>query len=346
MELSSNYVIFFIIGFLIGVGIMSIFAWYISVKKLDQVQNPRDELIALRSEMSSINTTIDNFKNSQEQRSGSFAEQVRTFIEAGNRINQTADRFQNTLIKGGSQQQGLWGEIVLNKILESIGFREGHEYETQKAFIDNDGRTQKPDVIIHMPGGRDVIIDSKVSLSAWDEYVNSKNETEKQLALKRHIDSVKRHIKSLDTDSYSRIYNISSPDAVLMFLPVEHAFLAVSSDGKSIIEEAIEKKISIVGPSTLYYCLKIVEHMWSVDQQSKSAKDIANQASSIYDKAVLVHESFTDVLGSLSKLTESIDETRNRLKDGSGSLLSRVEKLKTMGRLATKKKLPEDISEN
>ncbi|MAV82148.1 MAG: hypothetical protein CMI90_01630 [Pelagibacteraceae bacterium] len=344
--ISPNYILIFLIGFLVGAGLIAVIAWYLNFKKLNNVQNPRDELIALRTEMNTINNTIDSFKAAQELRAGTFNEQVRNLIDAGIKINDTANRFQNTLIKGGSQQQGALGELILKKILESIGFREGEEFETQKAFKDNDGKIQKPDVIVHMPGNRDIIIDSKMSLDAWDEYCNVVDKEAKEIALKKHIESVKRHIRDLDTDSYSRIYNISSPEAVMMFMPYEHAYLVVASNGKSIIEEAIEKKISIVGPSSLYYCLKIVEHIWSIDKQSKNAKNIANQASVIYDQAVLVHESFTDVTSALAKLTDSIDKTKNRLKEGNRSLIGRVEKLKSIGRLATKKKLSEKINDD
>ena len=158
--ISPNYILIFLIGFLVGAGLIAVIAWYLNFKKLNNVQNPRDELIALRTEMNTINNTIDSFKAAQELRAGTFNEQVRNLIDAGIKINDTANRFQNTLIKGGSQQQGALGELILKKILESIGFREGEEFETQKAFKDNDGKIQKPDVIVHMPGNRDIIIDS------------------------------------------------------------------------------------------------------------------------------------------------------------------------------------------
>ena len=331
-------------GAISGTLITGLVMWFFNSKKLQNFQNPKEELNSLKSEMKLIHTTIQNFNNAQSQKEGALAVHFQNFLSASEKINATADRLSNTLIKGGSQQQGLWGEFVLNNILESIGFREGEEYETQKAFKDSDGNIQKPDVIIHMPGKRDVIIDSKVSLLAWDEYVNSSDEESKKQSLKKHIDSIKKFIKDLNIDSYSKLYNIESVDSILMFMPVEPAYHVLAKEGKSIVEEALQKKIAIVGPSTLYYCLKVVEHMWSVDQQNKNAKNIANQASHIYDQASRVYESFSSVLDSFHKLTGKLDEAKNRLQGGRGSLLGRVEKLKDLGRLATKKELPKDIT--
>ena len=336
---------FFIFGFVSGAALIALISWWVNSKKLENVKNPKDELIALKTEMQSIHSTIQNFNTQQAQKEGALAAHFQNFLSASEKINATADRLNNTLIKGGSQQQGAWGEFVLNNILDSIGFREGEEYETQKAYKDSEGNLQKPDVIIHMPGKRDVIIDSKVSLSAWDEYTNATEENTKNLALRKHIDSVKKFIKDLNTDSYANLYDIETVDSILMFMPVEPAYHVLAKEGKSIVEEALQKKIAIVGPSTLYYCLKIVEHMWSVDQQTKNAKNIADQASHIYDQATRVYESFSSVLESFHKLTSKLDEAKNRLQDGRGSLLGRVEKLKDLGRLATKKQLPKDLTD-
>ncbi|MDC0195101.1 DNA recombination protein RmuC [Alphaproteobacteria bacterium] len=343
MEFDGS-IIFFFIGFFLGAGII-IIVWFLNINKSYEFQNPKNELISLKSEMQSIHSTIQNFSVAQAQKEGVFASHFQNFLLASDKMNATADRLNNTLIKGGSQQQGAWGEFVLNNILDSIGFREGEEYETQKTYSDSDGNIQKPDVVVHMPGKRDIIIDSKVSLVAWDQYTNTTDEVEKNLALKKHIESIKKFIRDLNIDSYAKLYDIESVDSVIMFMPVEPAYHVLAKEGKSIVEEALQKKIAIVGPSTLYYCLKVVEHMWSVDQQNKNAKNIADQASNIYDQATRVYESFSAVLEAFRKLTGKLDEAKNRLQDGRGSLLGRVEKLKELGRLATKKKLPKDITD-
>jgi len=344
MEFDGS-IILFLIGFFVGAGII-IIVWLMNISKSNEFQNPKNELISLKSEMQSIHSTIQNFSTAQAQKEGVFVTHFQNFLLASEKMNATADRLNNTLIKGGSQQQGAWGEFVLNNILESIGFREGEEYETQKTYSDSEGNIQKPDVVVHMPGKRDVIIDSKVSLVAWDQYINSQDEVAKNLALKKHIESIKKFIRDLNIDSYAKIYNIESVDSIIMFMPIEPAYHVLAKEGKSIVEEALQKKIAIVGPSTLYYCLKVVEHMWSVDQQNKNAKNIADQASNIYDQATRVYESFSLVLDAFQKLTGKLDEAKNRLQDGRGSLLGRVEKLKELGRLATKKKLPKDLTDD
>ena len=251
MDFTSQIGIF-LLGFLLGAGVISIVAWYVNFRKLQQVSNPADELLALKTEMKNIHSTIEQFSHTQAQKEGAFATHIQNFLVASDKINATADRLSNTLIRGGSQQQGTWGEFILNNILDAIGFREGEEYDTQKVFKDADGNIQKPDVIVHMPGKRDVIIDSKVSLIAWDEYTNSIDEESKALALKRHIESVKKFIKDLNTDSYSKLYKIDTIDSILMFMPVEPAYHVLAKEGKNIIETALEKKLLLLD---LQHCI-------------------------------------------------------------------------------------------
>lgn len=320
MDITSQIGIFFL-GFFSGAGIIAIFAWFISNKKLKNNKDSDEELSLLKNNIESIQTALQNF-------------------------NLTQSRIENTLIRGGSQQQGVWGEFVLKNILDSVGLREGKEYETQKAFRDSDGNLQKPDVVVHMPGKRDVIIDSKVSLTAWHEYANANEKDSKERFLRRYIDSIKIFIKDLSASNYSKLYNINTIDSVLMFMPIEPALLVLYNEGQSIVEEAWQKKIIIIGPSTLPYCLKAVENMWRVDQQTKRTKEIAALASDIYDKTVNVYLSFNEASKSLNKASDKIEEAKGRLQDGPGSLTMKVQKMKDVGRLATKKQFPNDVSKD
>jgi len=308
--------LFFLVGFFCGVGVL-ITLYFLLFKKNKRNLNEENDIVSLKQHMQSIQQSLQNFNLAQ-------------------------DRLENTLVRGGSQQQGSWGEFVLKNILDGVGLREGYEYETQKAFRDEEGNLQKPDVIVHMPGKRDIVIDSKVSLSSWHEFSNSNNENEKKTYLKKFIDSVKNFVRDLGKDDYASLYQINSIDSVLMFIPIEPALLTLYNEAGDIIEKAWQKKIIIVGPSTLPFLLKAVENMWRIDKQSKTIKDIAATASEIYDKAVNVYESFSTVKQSLDKASLKMDEAKSRLQDGPGSLTKKIDKMKKLGRLNTKKQLPED----
>ena len=314
MEISSQIIIF-IIGFILGSGAIA-FLYYLfnSLKKPEE--NKNEDLNSIKDDMDSIKLAFQNFNLAQ-------------------------NRIENSLVRGGAQQQGAWGEFVLKNILDSVGLREGEEYETQEGFKDDEGKLQKPDVVVHMPGKRDIIIDSKVSLSAWHDYSNTKDEKNKAVHLKKFLDAVKTFVSKLSKDDYSKLYDINTIDNVLMFIPIEPALLTLYHEGIKIIEDAWQKKIIIVGPSTLPFLLKAIENMWRVDKQTKTIKDIAATATEIYDKTVSVYESFIKANQSLDLAKSKMDEAKQRLQDGSGSLTRKVEKMKKLGRLSTKKQLPD-----
>ncbi len=313
MEFSSQIIIL-LIGFIFGSGVVGIFYYFTNSKKKLEYKDYED-ITSLKNHMQSIQQSLQNFNLAQ-------------------------DRIENTLIRGGAQQQGPWGEFVLKNILDSVGLREGKEYETQKGLRDNEGNLQKPDVIVHMPGKRDIIIDSKVSLSAWHDYSNTKDEINKQNHLKKFLDSVKIFVRDLSKDDYANLYEVNTIDNVLMFVPIEPALLTLYNEGIKIIEDAWQKKIIIVGPSTLPFLLKAIENMWRLDKQTKTIKDIASTATEIYDKTVNVYESFIKANESIDKAKVKMDEAKLRLQDGPGSLTKKVEKMKKLGRLNTKKELP------
>ena len=319
MELSSQIIIF-LLGFFSGAGVIALLYFFVNARKKFDVKENND-LDSLKTNILSIQQSLQNFNLAQ-------------------------DRIENTLIRGGALQQGPWGEFVLKNILDSVGLREGKEYETQKAYKDSDGNLQKPDVIVHMPGKRDIIIDSKVSLSAWHDYSNTKDQNAKAMHLKKFLESVKNFVRSLSKDNYANLYEINTIDNVLMFIPIEPALLALYNEGVKIIEDAWQKKIMIVGPSTLPYLLKAVENMWRLDKQTKTIKDIAAAATDIYDKTVNVYESFNQANQSIDKAKDKMDEAKSRLQDGPGSLTKKVQKMKELGRLSTKKQLPIDSEDD
>ncbi len=318
MEINSQ-LIFFLVGFFCGIGVLTLLYLFINSKKKSEIKSD-DNLLSLKNHMSSIQQSLQNFNLAQ-------------------------DRIENTLIRGGAQQQGPWGEFVLKNILDSVGLREGEEYETQKAFRDNDGNLQKPDIVVRMPGNRDIVIDSKVSLNAWHDYSNTKDEFQKNNYLKKFLDAVKVFVKDLSKDNYENIYEINTLDNVLMFIPIEPALLTLYSEGVKIVEDAWQKKIIIVGPSTLPFLLKAIENMWRLDKQTKTIKQIAASATEIYDKTVNVYDSFIQANQSLDKAKLKMEEAKSRLQDGPGSLTKKVDKMKKLGRLNPKKELPEDLND-
>ena len=319
MEFSTQIIIF-IVGFLCGAGALAFLYFVINSKKAPEAKEHED-ITSLKNHMQSIQQSLQNFNLAQ-------------------------DRIENTLIRGGAQQQGPWGEFVLKNILDSVGLRDGEEYETQKAFRDSEGNLQKPDVIVHMPGKRDIIIDSKVSLSAWHDYSNIKDQTAKAMHLKKYLEAVKTFVRELSKDNYANLYEINTIDNVLMFIPIEPALLTLYNEGIKIIEDAWQKKIIIVGPSTLPFLLKAIENMWRVDKQTKTIKDIAATATEIYDKTVNVYDSFVQANQSIDKAKTKMEEAKLRLQDGPGSLTKKVQKMKKLGRLNTKKELPDDLEDD
>jgi len=315
-----NTTIYFILGFIFG-GI-SFFLIYFFITKAKKNSNRPD------IDLGSINENIRNIQKELQD------------------FNLVQDRIELSIVKGGSKDQGDWGEFVLKNILESSGLKEPHDYETQKIFKDLNGMDKKPDVVVHMPGKRDLIIDSKVTLKAWHEYANTKDEKIKSIHFKNFLESVKTALKSLEKANYQKIYDIKTLDYILMFIPVEPAFIALCNDGNDILQEAWKRKIAIVCPSTLPWLLRTVDNLWRIDKQSKTAQEIANKASDMYDKVYGVYQSFNLASRAIDTAKNNMKEAQNRLQDGKHSLTKQAEKIKQLGRLSPKKNLPIDVIED
>ena len=253
-----------------------------------------------------------------------------------------------TAFTGGTKKQGMMGEILLNNILNQAGLREGKDFELQKKFddeVDGELKRKYPDVIVHLPDERDLIIDSKVSLTAWKDYCEAETDDEKSEAHKRHIISIRSHIKKLSEANYQKIYEIKSLDAVIMFMPYESAFDSMMDKLEDIIVEANKYKVILASPSTLVSVLKIVDNMWSINERNKNADQIANTALEIYSQVEKVYTAFESAGLELRKSMNSVETAKSRLRDGKGSLVSRVEKMIKLGGLTPDKRLPEN-SEN
>jgi len=245
-------------------------------------------------------------------------------------------------LKGDSKMQGNWGELVLERVLEKSGLEKGREYEVQQAFTTTEGTRILPDVIIHLPDGKKMVVDSKVSLTAYEKYVNEEDDTQQNIHLKEHVNSVKRHVEQLSDKRYQDIYQMESPDFVLLFIPIEPAFALALQEDLTLYNKAFEKNIVIVTPSTLLATLRTIDSMWTNQKQQENAIEIARQAGALYDK-------FEGFVSDLIKIGKKMDEAKveysaamNKLTEGKGNLVTSAEKLKKMGAKA-KKALPEAI---
>jgi DNA recombination protein RmuC len=234
-------------------------------------------------------------------------------------------------LKGENKTQGNWGEIILERILEESGLRRGIEYETQATLKSEEGKTYRPDIIIHMPEDRDIVIDSKVSLVAYERFMSEENPHAKEVALKEHLQSISSHIKELSAKDYEKLEGINTLDYVLLFMPIEGAFhLALSQDGE-FFKHAYESNILVVSPSTLLVTLRTIEHIWRTQRQEEHAQKIANEAESMYDKLVLFVDEMQKVGTHLEKAQNSYETSMKRLSSGNGNIIKRAQNIVQLG---------------
>ncbi len=253
------------------------------------------------------------------------------------RLKQMNDQLSNDAInltkalKGENKTQGNWGEIVLENILEQSGLRLGLEYELQATLKSEEGKSFRPDVIIHMPQERDIIIDSKVSLVAYERFMSAESESQKSQALKEHILSIKGHIKGLSDKKYEKLEGVNSLDFVLLFMPVEGAFLLALEEDGEFFKNAYEQNILVVSPSTLLVTLRTIEHIWRTQHQEEHALKIANEAEAMYDKLVGFVDEMQKIGLHLDKAQGAYEVSMNRLKSGRGNVIKRAENIVKLG---------------
>jgi len=292
--------------------------------------------ILFKSRKTNNDTVTDNIETIQED-----IKRIETSLD---KFNIAQNKIENTLVRGGAVQQGPWGEFVLQNILDDLGFREGHEYSTQKSFSNSDGISRQPDVILHMPRNRHIIVDSKTVLTSWHDYCNAEKD-DKAILLKNFINSIKSRLRDLASKNYSQEYGINTVDRVFMFIPIESSFLTIMND-QSIVDEIKNRKINIVSPSTLFMMLKLIENLWDIDKQSKDLQEIRLSATNIYDKAINVYESFDSAYKALNNAMTKMDQAKGRLKDGKGSLVDKLDNFKNLNKLKPNKSLPNQSSDD
>ncbi|MGM5470926.1 DNA recombination protein RmuC [Flavobacteriaceae bacterium LMO-SS05] len=259
-------------------------------------------------------------------------------------LNQQMSKEANNLtraLKGDSKMQGNWGELVLERVLEKSGLEKDREYFVQQSFTREDGSRVLPDVVLHLPDNKKMIIDSKVSLTDYERFVSAEDD-DRARYLKAHVNSIKKHVDQLSDKNYQDLYDIESPDFVLLFIPIEPAFAVAINEDNAIYNKAFEKNIVIVTPTTLLATLRTVDSMWNNEKQQQNAIEIARQAGALYDKFEGLVTDLTGVGKKIDDAKKDYSSAMNKLVDGKGNLINSVEKLKKLGAKA-KKSLPESI---
>jgi DNA recombination protein RmuC len=284
----------------------------------------------LQQKIESFEKKVDESHKESIDRHAMLRQQIIGLKELNEQMSKEAVNLTKAL-KGDNKTQGNWGELVLERVLEKSGLEKDREYFMQQGHTTNDGKRFLPDVVLHLPDSKKMIIDSKVSLVSYERYVNEEDKELQAKFLKEHISSIKRHIEQLSEKKYQDIYEIESPDFVLLFIPIEPAFAIAINEDNSLYNWAFEKNIVIVTPTTLLATLRTVDSMWNNEKQQQNAIEIATQAGRLYDQFV----NLTEVGNQLNTVKGSYDSTMVKLT-GKGNLISRVERLKKLGSKASK----------
>jgi len=291
----------------------------------------------LESTLAPFKQQLDSFKQqvqlqySEEiKQRQALASELLGLKELNKQMSAEAEALTRAL-KGDTKQQGTWGEVVLERMLEQSGLREGHEYETQSQHRDDNGRAFKPDVIVHLPNHKDVVIDSKVSLTAYERYFNGDDDAEKTRALDEHVSSLRNHIKGLGKKNYQQLEGVRTLDYVLMFIPIEPAFLLAVDRDPELIKLALDNNIMLVSPTNLLVALRTVNNIWQYEYQSQNAQRIATDAGKLYDKFVGFLDDMQKMGNAIDSVKKNFDGAMNKLSTGRGNLVTRVDNFRKLG---------------
>ena len=298
-------------------------------------QNINQILEPFKSQLNIFGNRVNEVFTEETKQRVSLLTEIKNLKELNNQISNDANNLANAL-KGQSKIQGDWGEMILESILKQSGLRKDLEYKVQNSYKNSEGQTLRPDVIVHLPTNKDVVIDSKLSLNSYIDYFNSKDEGEKKEHINRLIFSIKNHIKDLSSKKYESLESLRTLDFVLMFVPIEGAFSLLMSQNNTIFETALKSNIVIVSPTTLYSSLKVIENLWQDNRQSENAKEISKQAADLYDKFVGFLNDFEEIGKSIDKSKDSYEKAINKLSSGRGNLISRSQKFLDLGVKPTK----------
>ena len=306
-------------------------------KQIGELLNP------LKEKIEGFEKKVTEVYQSEAKDRSALQGEIKVLMELNQKISSEANELTKAL-KGDTKKQGNWGEMILERVLERSGLVKGQEFELQYADTTDDGRRIQPDVIVHLPDKKHVIIDAKVSLIAYERLVNAPGEAEQKQALKAHLDSVRQHIKGLAEKNYPAARKLNCPDFVLMFLPVESSFSAAVQGDNDLFAYAWDQRIVLVSPSTLLASLRTIAAPWKQEKQTRHALEIARQAGSLYDKFVGFVEDMKKIETGIEQLEKSYQSAMNKLQYGSGNLIRRAENIRGLG-IKTAKRLPAEAGD-
>ncbi len=307
-----------------------------SKKFTDQNQTNLNQLLEpLKIKITEFQGEVQKVYHQENKDRSALAEQVKQLMALNKQLSDDAHNLTRAL-KGQAKAQGNWGEQILERVLEISGLRKGYEYDVQENHTREDGSRAQPDVVIHLPEDRHLIVDAKVSLTAYEIHANAETDMERDAALKRHLDSVRAHIKGLSEKNYQQLYGLKSLDFVLMFIPIEPAFMLAISHDSELWQEAWKKNILLVSPSTLLFVVRTVAHLWRQEQQNRNAQDIANRGAELYDKLVGFVEDLEAVGTRLKQAQHAYEGAYGKFTSGRGNVIRQAEMLKQLGVKPTK----------
>lgn len=302
-------------------------------KNLSEILNP------LKERIQNFEKKVDETYDKELRDKISLREEVRKLTELNARVSEEANNLTKAL-KGDVKKQGNWGEVILERVLERSGLTRGQEYEREEVVEGADMNVQRPDVIIHLPDNKHIIIDSKVSLVAYERLMSAETEDQRVAYLKDHISSLRSHVKLLSEKNYQNAQNINTPDFVLMFLPIEASFSVAVQGDSEIFAYAWERKIVIVSPTTLLATLRTISSIWKQENQTKNAQEIARLSGTLYDKFIGFAEDMTKIKVNIDRTSNSYDDAMKKMKDGNGNIIRTAEKIKELGAKTGNKSLP------
>ncbi|NOX17849.1 MAG: DNA recombination protein RmuC [Chlorobi bacterium] len=295
----------------------------------------------LGEKINDFSSRLNKIHDDETRERATLKEQIKQLGELNQQLSKEADSLTKAL-KGDSRTQGTWGEMILEKILEKSGLVKGEQFEVQQSFTSETNKRTRPDVVVYLPENKNIVIDSKVSLTAYERFINEEDEALKNKFLKEHIRSIQNHVKELSAKNYQSLYQLNTLDFVIMFVPIESALGVAFQNEHNLFYDAFEKNILIVNPSALLATLRTIESIWKQEKQNRNAKEIARQSGLLYEKFIGLVNDLIDVGKRMDASKQAYESAMNKLSDGKGNLVSKVEKLKSLG-AQTQKTLPKEI---